>query len=154
MSRTQLKPYYRGILRSLFFMLQTIHIYVENIWAKFETISSMIRHTNKAKEQKRRVGMYRKNKGFCHKLIEMASGLCPNKKHVFLHSPTELANQNEDSCLSPCSSSASGQQRCPLAGEVVASLLQQLPQQEYLSSANGRCPPPRRNSAPWCLSKM
>ena len=77
----------------------------------------------------------------------MASGLCPNIKLVVLHSPMELANQNEDSALSPCSSSASGQQRCPLAGEVVASLLQQLPQQEYLHSANGGCPPPRRNSA-------
>ena len=94
-------------------MLQTIHIYVENIWAKFETISSMIRHTNKAKEQKRRVGMYRKNKGFCHKLIEMASGLCPNKKHVFLHSPMELANQNEDSC---CNSLLS---RWPMANKTL-----------------------------------
>ena len=54
----------------------------------------------------------------------MASGLCPNIKHVILHSPMELANQNEDSALSPCSSSASGQQRYPLTGEVVASLLQ------------------------------
>ena len=84
----------------------------------------------------------------------MASGLCPNIKHVILHSPMELANQNEDSALSPCSSSASGQWRYPLAGEVVASLLQQFPQQEYLPSANGGCPPPRRNSASWCLSQM
>ena len=53
MSCTQLKPYYRGILR--IFLLQTIHIYVENIWAKFETISSMIRHTSKAKEKSRYV---------------------------------------------------------------------------------------------------
>ena len=67
----------------------------------------------------------------------MASGLCPNIEHAILHSPMELANQNEDSALSPCSSSASGQERHPLAGEVVASLLQQLPQQEYLPSANG-----------------
>ena len=66
----------------------------------------------------------------------------------------ELANQNEDSALSPCSSSASGQQRYPLDGEVVGFLLQQLPQQEYLPSANGGCAPPRRNSASWCLSQM
>ena len=84
----------------------------------------------------------------------MASGLCPNIKHVILHSLMELANQNEDSALCLCSNSASGQQRYPLAGEVVASLLQQLPQQEYLHSANEECPPPRRNSASWCLSQM
>ena len=72
----------------------------------------------------------------------MAGGLCPNIKHVIHHSPVELANQNEDSALSPCSSSTRGQQRFPLAGEVVVSLLQQLPQQEYLPSANGGCPPP------------
>ena len=84
----------------------------------------------------------------------MASGLCPNIKQDILHSPMELANQNGDSALSPCSSSASGQQRYPLAGEVGASLLQQLPQQEYLPSANGGCPPPRRNSASWYLSQM
>ena len=47
--------------------------------------------------QKRRVGMYWKNKGFCHKLKEMASRLCPNIKHVILHCPMELTNQNEDS---------------------------------------------------------
>ena len=91
--------------------------------------------------------MYRKNKGFCHKLKHIASGLCPNIKHVDLHSPMELANQDEDSALSPCSSSASDQQRCPLAGEVVASLLKLLQQQEYLPSANGGCSPLRRNSA-------
>ena len=51
------KPYYSvGVfLRNCFFLLQTIHIYVENTWAKFETISSMIRHTNKAKEKSRYV---------------------------------------------------------------------------------------------------
>ena len=53
MSRTQLKPYYRGTFEKFVFLLQTIHIYVENTWAKFETISSMIRHTNKAKEKSR-----------------------------------------------------------------------------------------------------
>ena len=37
----------------------------------------------------------------------MASGLCQNIKHVILHSPMELANQNEDNASSPCSSSAS-----------------------------------------------
>ena len=74
----------------------------------------------------------------------MASGLCSNIKHVILHSPMELANQNDDSALSPCSSSKSGQEGYPLAGEVVGSLLQQLPQQEYLPSATGGCPPPRR----------
>ena len=84
----------------------------------------------------------------------MASGLCPNIKHVILHSLKALANQNEDGALCLCSNSASGQQRDPLAGEVVASLLQQLPQQEYLHSANEECPPPRRNSASWCLSQM
>ena len=49
MSRTQLKLYYRGIFWEIRFLLQTIHIYGENTWGKFETISSMIGHRNKAK---------------------------------------------------------------------------------------------------------
>ena len=115
---------------------------MENTWAKFESISSMIRQTNKAKTKNRYV---QENKGFCYKLKLIASGLCPNIKYVILHSLMELANQNEDSALCLCSNSASGQQRYPLAGEVGASLLQQLPQQEYLHSANEECPPPHRN---------
>ena len=55
MSHTQLKPYYRGIFEKFVFLLQIIHIYVENTWTKFETISSTIRHTNKAKEKSRYV---------------------------------------------------------------------------------------------------
>ena len=46
MSSTQLKPYYGGIFEKFVFLLQTIHIYVENTWAKFETISSMTHKAN------------------------------------------------------------------------------------------------------------
>ena len=98
--------------------------------------------------------MYRKNKDFCYKLIQKASGFSPNRKHTILHPLMELSNQNEDSTFSPCSNSARGQQRCPLAGELVASLLQQLQNLKYLPSANRGCPPTRHNSASWFLSQM
>ena len=35
MSRTQVKPYYKGIFEKYVLLLHTIHIYVENTWAKW-----------------------------------------------------------------------------------------------------------------------